>query len=136
MTPKILVVDDDDETRRVLRCVLAPVAEVLEAAGGAEALRLITAEKPQLVLLDVVMPVMGGLDVLESGLKLAPSLIVVMLSGQSDIAIAKDALDKGSRAYITKPIDPRLLREVIEDLLGLGEREGDAAQKKPWRVVG
>lgn len=136
MAHKILVVDDDAETRRILRCVLAPVAAVIEAADGAEALLKIRAERPQLVLLDVVMPEMGGLDVLESGMILAPRLIVVMLSGQSDIAIAKAALDKGARAYITKPIDPRKLRDVIEDLLGMNESADDSDRNKPWRVVG
>ena len=136
MMPKILVVDDDAETRRVLGCVLAPVAAIIEAADGADALLKIRSDKPQLVLLDVVMPEMGGLDVLRSALILVPTMAVVMLSGQSDIAVAKSALDRGARAYITKPIDPRQLREVVEDILGLNEDDGDPDRKKPWRVVG
>lgn len=137
MTPKILVVDDDAETRRILSYVLAPVAEVVEAADGNSALLLLSAEKPQLVFLDVVMPEMGGLDVLESAVSLSPGVIVVMLSGQSDIAIAKSALDRGARAYITKPIDPQELRDMAEDLLGLSSRDRDPGdRKKPWRVVG
>lgn len=136
MTHKILVVDDEADARRILRYVLAPVAEVLEAADGADALRQIEAERPQLVLLDVVMPEMGGLDVLESGLKLLPSLIIVMLTGQSDIAVAKAALERGARAYITKPIDPQRLRDTVEDLLGLNAQAGDGERKMPWRVIG
>lgn len=136
MMPKILVVDDDAETRRVLSCVLAPVAAIVEAEDGADALLKIRSDKPQLVLLDVVMPEMGGLDVLESALALIPTMAVVMLSGQSDIAVAKTALDRGARAYITKPIDPRQLRDVVEDLLGLNEPEGERDRRKPWRVIG
>lgn len=136
MTQKILVVDDDAETRRVLGCVLAPVAAVIEAGDGADALLKIRSEKPRLVLLDVVMPEMGGLDVLQSALALIPTLTVVMLSGQSDIGIAKSALDRGARAYITKPVDPQQLRDVVEDLLGLGSDADEAERKKPWRVVG
>lgn len=136
MMPKILVVDDDAETRRVLSCVLAPVAAIVEAEDGADALLKIRSDKPQLVLLDVVMPELGGLDVLESALALIPTMAVVMLSGQSDIAIAKTALDRGARAYITKPIDPRQLRDVVEDLLGLNEPEGGSDRRKPWRVIG
>lgn len=136
MAHMILVVDDDAETRRVLRCVLAPIASVIEAADGAEALLKIRAERPQLTLLDVVMPEMGGLDVLESCQALAPRMIVVMLSGQSDIGIAKTALDRGARAYITKPIDPQRLRDVIEDLLWMNARADDPDRRKPWRVVG
>ncbi|MBI2384773.1 MAG: response regulator [Elusimicrobia bacterium] len=136
MTQKILIVDDDADTRRILRYVLSPVAAVLEADGGAEALRLIGAERPALVLLDLVMPGVGGLEVLEGGLKLVPSMVVVMLTGQSDIAVAKSALDKGARAFITKPIDPQRLREVVEDILGTGAPSGGSDRTKPWRVVG
>jgi DNA-binding NtrC family response regulator len=136
MASKILVVDDDDDSRRILRYVLSPVAAVFEAGGGAEALRKIKAEKPRLVLLDLVMPGIGGLEVLESGLKLFPSMVVVMLTGRSDIGAAKAALDKGARAYITKPIDPRLLREVVEDILGAGATVEGSDRSKPWRVVG
>lgn len=135
MTQKILVVDDDADTRRILRYVLAPVAPVVEAAGGAEALLLIKAERPQVVLLDLVMPEIGGLEVLEKGLILSPSLSVIMLTGQSDISVAKEALERGARAYITKPIDPRRLRETVEDLIGTGS-SGDDERRKPWRVVG
>lgn len=136
MTPKILIVDDDAETRRVLCCVLAPVACVIEAAGGADALRKIREEKPALVLLDVVMPEPGGLEVLRAALELTPAMSVVMLSGQSDIGVAKTALDRGARAYITKPIDPQELRDVIEDLLGLASDDDEPDRRKPWRVVG
>lgn len=135
MAQKILVVDDDADTRRILRYVLAPVAAVVEAAGGAEALELIRSERPQLVLLDLVMPEVGGLEVLEKGLALDPSLRVLMLTGHTDIAIAKDALDRGARAYITKPIDPQRLREAVEDLLGTSSPDDDD-RRKPWRVVG
>lgn len=136
MTQKILIVDDDAETRRVLGYVLAPVGAVIEAGDGADALLKIRSEKPRLVLLDVVMPEMGGLDVLQSALALIPTLMVVMLSGQADIGIAKSALDRGARAYITKPVDPQQLRDVVEDLLGLGSAADEADRKKPWRVVG
>lgn len=136
MAQKILIVDDDADTRRILRYVLAPVAAVLEADGGAEALRLIGAERPSLVLLDLVMPGVGGLEVLEAGMRQVPTMVVVMLTGQSDISVAKSALDKGARAFITKPIDPQRLREVVEDILGTGAPGGADDRTKPWRVVG
>lgn len=136
MAHKILVVDDDSDTRRILRYVLSPVAAVLEASNGADALAQIKAEKPRLVMLDLVMPGIGGLEVLEAGLKLFPNMTVVMLTGQSDVGVAKAALDKGARAYITKPIDPQRLREVVEDILGADSTDADDDRRKPWRVVG
>lgn len=135
MPQKILIVDDDADTRRILRYVLSPVAPVLEAEGGAQALEKIRAERPQLVLLDLVMPGIGGLEVLQQGLVFDPSLCILMLTGQSDISVAREALDRGARAYITKPIDPQRLREAVEDILGTGSRGGDD-RSKPWRVVG
>lgn len=136
MAHKILIVDDDPDSRRTLRCVLAPLAYILESAGGEEALSLLAAERPELMLLDLTMPGMGGLEVLESGLRLAPRLKVVMLTGQTDIVVAKAALEKGARAYITKPIDPRRLRDEISDMLGLNARPAEDDRNKPWRVVG
>ena len=135
MAPKILVVDDDGDTRRILCYVLAPVGAVVEAAGGAEALAKIQAERPSVVLLDLVMPEVGGLEVLEKALRLVPSLCVIMLTGQSDISVAREALERGARAYITKPIDPQRLRETVEDLIGAGSPDDDD-RRKPWRVVG
>lgn len=136
MPPKILVVDDDADTRRILRYLLEPLGAVIEAEGGAAALLKIESERPQLVLLDLVMPEVGGLEVLDSGMKRDPNLKVVMLTGQSDIAVARRALEKGARAFITKPIDPERLLEVIADLLSPGGGNGDPASRKPWRVVG
>lgn len=136
MAHKILIVDDDSDTRRILRYVLSPVAAVLEASSGADALAQIKAEKPRLVMLDLVMPGIGGLEVLEAGLKLFPNMTVVMLTGQSDVGVAKAALDKGARAYITKPIDPQRLREVVEDMLGTDSTDAGDDRRKPWRVVG
>lgn len=136
MAPKILVVDDDADTRRILRYLLEPIASVIEAEGGAAALIMIESERPQLVLLDLVMPEVGGLEVLDAGMIRDPSLKIVMLTGQSDIGVARNALERGARAFITKPIDPERLREVIEDLLSSGGGGGDPGERKPWRVVG
>ncbi|MCR4294773.1 MAG: response regulator [Elusimicrobia bacterium] len=136
MAPKILVVDDDADTRRILRYILEPLTAVIEAEGGADALRKIKSERPQLVLLDLVMPEVGGLEVLDSGMRDDPALKIVMLTGQADIGVARNALERGARAFITKPIDPERLREVVEDLLSSEGGGGDAEGRKPWRVVG
>ncbi len=61
-TPKILVVDDDEETRRLLRGVLSPACEVLEASNGLDALCLLQREKPRLLLLDLLAAGDGRLE--------------------------------------------------------------------------
>ncbi len=136
MARTILIVDDEPDARQTLQCVLAPLADILTAADGPEALRKIAESNPDLMLLDMEMPGMGGLEVLESGLKIVPAMCVVMLTAQSDIAVAKSALEKGARAYITKPIDPQRLRDEIRDLLGLNSNPDDPDHRAPWRVVG
>ena len=117
MPGKILIVDDDPDIRLILRAALAPVGPLLEASNGKEALRLIRKEKPHLVLLDVVMPEMDGIEVLKAARLVDPHIVFVMLTGQSDVGQAKRALDAGARAYVTKPFDEIYLRNEVRRLL-------------------
>ena len=105
MPAKILIVDDGADFRTLLAIALAPLAEIVEAADGPEALRKIASDKPKLMLLDVSMPEMGGLAVLKKARALDPKLVVVMLTGESDLSVAKKAVELGARAFITKPFD-------------------------------
>ncbi|NNN07263.1 MAG: response regulator [Elusimicrobia bacterium] len=127
----VLVVDDEADIRQILLCVLAPVCEVLAAADGTEALRLIRSRRPGLLLLDVAIPGMSGLDLLAAARWLDPSLLVVMLTGEHDLAVAKRALDAGARAYITKPFEQRALRDEIARLL----EDIAPVPDRPWRVL-
>ena len=124
MTRKLLVVDDDPALCQMLRRILGSVGEVLTATNGVDALRLLEAEKPSLMLLDVVMPEMGGLEVLRAARRLDKGLV-------SDLAIAKRALEEGASAYFTKPFEREVLCAEVGRLMGLPE--GDASGR-PWRV--
>lgn len=132
MACSILVVDDDDDLRRVLRVVLEPVCRVLDCGDGAGALRLLEAEKPSLMLLDVSMPGQDGLEVLKEARLLHPELPVLMLTAEHDLAVARSALDHGARAFVTKPFDPEALRDDVCRLLGLIP---PSEPYRPWRVV-
>lgn len=132
MSPKLLIVEDDADMRRALRAALGRSCAIIEAESGAEALRLVEDERPQLMLLDIALPDLSGLDVLAEALKRLPALTVVMLTGDDDVETAALALDGGARAYVTKPFDPEYLRGEIERLLAPGQRAGDP----PWRVLG
>ncbi|MFI5345639.1 MAG: response regulator [Elusimicrobiota bacterium] len=136
MARKILVVDDDADLRRILRGLLAPFGTVLEAANGLDALGLLRAEAPALMLLDVSMPVMDGLAVLTDALAIDPKLPVVMLTGDMDMHIAKRALEAGARSYITKPFEPSSLCAEVRRLTGVGDAvpDEDEASGRPWRV--
>jgi DNA-binding NtrC family response regulator len=133
MSP-ILIVDDDAEIRKTLSILLAGAGLLVEESNGPDALRRIESEKPWLMLLDIVMPVMGGIAVLQAAMKISPGLIVLMLTGESDIDIAKGALDFGARAYITKPFDGPALRREIEDLKAKITGVGGPAPYRPWRL--
>lgn len=128
---KVLVVDDDADVRLVLAGILRPVAEVVEAKDGEEALSLLAREKPGLMLLDLTMPGVGGLEVLERARSVAPGLLVVMLTGERDLATARAALDAGARAFITKPFDPEIVLAEVRRLIEDRPSPGGA----PWRVA-
>jgi YesN/AraC family two-component response regulator len=135
MTRKVLIVDDEEDIRRVLRWVLGSIGAVLEAANGPDALKLIAEEKPGLVLLDVAMPEMGGLEVLAAARALDPRVVVVMLTGLEDLEIAKRALDGGAKSYITKPFEAEALRDEIKRALD-PDFEKTEKSGRPWKVAG
>lgn len=128
--PTVLIVDDDDEMRLQLRSVLSAVCEVVEASDGLDALCLLQRSKPRLVLLDLTMPEMGGLEVLAAAQRIAPDVRVVMLSGDADVNSAVTALNEGACAYVTKPFDPDYLRGEVARLIAPPAKPGDA----PWQM--
>ncbi|NNN06279.1 MAG: response regulator [Elusimicrobia bacterium] len=130
MAPLILVADDDPDIRRVLRGLLEPFAEIVEAADGAQALERLRSVKPRLLLLDVVMPELSGIAVLQAARELIPSLPVLMLTGESDLAMAQLALESGALAYITKPFEPERLLDEVRRLLD----PSAPPSSRPWRV--
>lgn len=129
-----MVVDDEEDLRRILVRMLASQGDVVEAEDSAQAIRLLRESKPKpdLLLLDVTLPDGSGLDVLKEARLIAPGMPVLMLTGQLDISTARDALEQGARAYMTKPFEPRALQQEVARLLG-GEPAG-ARDDRPWRV--
>ena len=130
MTAKILIVDDNSDSRSSLKAVLRPPFLVLEAPDGETALAVIAAEKPRLVLLDVSMPGMGGLEALKRALALDPSLLILMLTSHHDVDLAARALTLGAAQFITKPFDAGAIRAEVASLLN---RPRKRAEDPPWR---
>jgi two-component system KDP operon response regulator KdpE len=109
---RVLVVDDEPQILRALRINLrARHYEVLTAATGAEALEVAAHHPPDLVILDLGLPDMDGVEVI-AGLRGWTSAPILVLSGRSDSADKVDALDAGADDYLTKPfgIDELLAR--------------------------
>lgn len=123
MAYQILVVDDDPEFREELRDCLDGYA-VIEAGNGEQALSIL--KKPNavdLVILDAVMPVLSGTDVLRQIRKIKPSLPIIMLTGQSSKDIAVEALKGRADDYIEKPINAAKFLDIVQFTLGSGARK-------------
>lgn len=100
---RILVVDDERAIRRFLRTSLAALGcTVFEAAGGKEALREVTAHRPDVVILDLGLPDMDGAEVLRR-LRTWSAIPVIILSVQEEERTKVAALDAGADDYLTKP---------------------------------
>jgi len=111
---KVLIVDDSNEIRRMLRELLGRHGmEVREAADGDSALRLIRAESPDIVLLDVRMPGMDGIETLRQAAKIDGHAVFIMMTGFSDVREAVEAMMAGASNYLLKPLDTRELLRLI-----------------------
>src|SRR5438105_3249243 len=97
--PALLVVDDDPDMRRVVCALLDSACLVLEASGGREALRIIRKRRPPLMVLDIVMPDMNGVETLKEARAIAPAMTVIMLTGKQELEIARKTLNLGAAAY-------------------------------------
>ena len=126
-TARILIVDDELRNLRLLESLLKPEGhEVVHARSGAEALELIKAVRPDLILLDVMMPEMDGYQV-AGRLKLDPAtqtIPIIMVTALNDRASRLAALNMGAEEFLTKPIDRAELWVRVRNLLRL-KRYGD-----------
>jgi CheY-like chemotaxis protein len=112
---QILVVDDDAEVRTVFSDYLTLHGHQVQAvADAASALRVLAAAAPDVVLLDIDMPGLTGVESLPAIRALAPTTIVIMVSGTDDSEVATRALAKGAFDYVTKPVDFQYLRTALQ----------------------
>lgn len=117
---QILIIDDDASVRQTLTRVLERANfQVDNARDGKEALKKITDGSFHLVYLDIRMPGMDGLDVLQEVRKIKPDLSVILLTAHASLKSALDAIRLGARDYLVKPIDPEVFvaqtRIILEE---------------------
>ena len=122
----ILVCDDDPSLRELVRAVLGPRYRFIEAADGTEALQLARELGPDLIVLDVMLPGLSGIEVLEliRSDDVLRNLKVVVITAWSHAEI--DAQVAGADRFVSKPFDPDELSGAVEELLGLGSAEPKA----------
>lgn len=120
---KILIIDDDSQIRRVLRLLLAREQyESADVSSGEEALRTLHEFQPDLVLLDLNMPGMGGLETCRA-LRAMSDAPIILLTVRDDETDKIRALDAGGDDYVTKPFaKDELLARIIERTRGMDVR--------------
>ena len=117
---KILIVEDEASIRRVLVKILSEEDkshEIYEAEDGLIALNKIKKENFDLVLCEIKMPKMDGIEVLEFTKKIKPEIPIVMISGHGDLDTAVDSMRKGAYDYISKPPDLNRLLNTVRNAI-------------------
>ena len=114
----ILVVDDEPRARRSLKALLVtwdPLNEVREARNGEEAIQIVEREAPSLVLMDVRMPKMDGLEATRILKSRFPRLKIILLSMYPNSR--EEALDAGAGAFVSKSDPPDVLRRTLQEII-------------------
>jgi len=122
----VLVVDDNEQNRELLEAYLEDMPEVriVSASNGLEALRVVESDRPELILLDIMMPKMSGFEVCKR-LKADPKtrdITVVMVTALNETSDVERAAECGTDDYLAKPIDRKALVEQVRSLLAARTR--------------
>jgi two-component system cell cycle response regulator DivK len=120
VSKRILVVEDQADNRRILRDMLGNAGyELIEAESGEEALIAVEAQRPDLILMDIQLPVMDGYEATRR-IKANPTLKAVPIIAVTSYALSGDegkARAAGCNAYVTKPFSPRALLAKVREFL-------------------
>jgi two-component system response regulator HydG len=111
--PTVLVVDDRSNMLRLMQKVLRRDARVLTVERGMEAIRVLEAERAAVVLCDLKMPDVDGLEVLRATKQLRPETEFILMTAHGSVSTAVDAMRLGAYDYLTKPFEPEAARAVV-----------------------
>ncbi|MFQ5443803.1 MAG: sigma-54-dependent transcriptional regulator, partial [Nitrospinales bacterium] len=118
MQEKVLIVDDEQKIRKILNLVLRREEfEVKEAASGEEAMQAAQAFTPEIIIMDLNLPDMNGIEAMEKIHNFLPKVITLILTAYGTISSAVHAIKKGAYDYLTKPIDNEELLMIISRAL-------------------
>jgi two-component system, NtrC family, response regulator AtoC len=113
---RILIVDDEPLITEVLSEHFKSDFDVEIALSGADALTAILRRRPDLVLLDINMPRMNGVEVLKDVKQIDESIVVIMVTANEQVALAAESLKSGAFGYVPKPFDFRYLDHMVATL--------------------
>lgn len=116
---KLLIVDDSGIIRKRIQRYLGEMGlEVVGlAANGKEALEMFRRTRPEVVTMDITMPVMDGITCIQEMIRLNPEVRILVISALADKSTAIEAIKKGAKGYLCKPFTREELREMMEALL-------------------
>ena len=118
MPKTILIVDDQKGVRRLLEELFKMEGwNVYTASDGIEAVSQVKASSPDIVLMDMKMPNMNGLESSSQILALCPDMRIIMMTAYGEMDVVKKALEVGVRRCITKPFDILSLRDLVNELV-------------------
>lgn len=131
MKERILIVDDEEDlTLGYSKCLEKVGYEVRTANSGEDAVELLKKELFDLVLLDIRLPQMSGMEVLQKALEIDPNLIVIMITAHGSVQSAVDAMRKGAYDYLMKGFDHDELRQAVRKALDLYKLKREVSQLK------
>ncbi|HEX8434113.1 ATP-binding protein [Archangium sp.] len=136
--PRVLLVEDEPEIRAFLRSVLRPYYRLLEATNGEEGLAMAKKERPDLIVSDVMMPIMSGMQMLEA-LRTSPETLdvpVILLTARQEVDAKVEGLTMGANDYLGKPFSPREMLARIEAQLRLRDAAVRAAENERLAATG
>jgi DNA-binding NtrC family response regulator len=114
MASKLLVVDDESKMRRVLQLFFEDSGySVAQAENGEEALQTLDSVRPDLVICDMRMPRMNGMELLQRVKQKSPDLPVIIMTAYGEVKTAVEAMKLGAENYVTKPLDMEELRILV-----------------------
>ena len=114
----ILIVDDQTGIRLLLNEVFKKEGFLtLMAANGREALKKAKETQPDVVLLDMKMPGMDGIEILKNLKKLRQEIQVIMMTAYGELDLIEESIDNGAASYFTKPFDVFEIRDAVKQLL-------------------
>ncbi|CAB5080803.1 Two-component system sensor histidine kinase [Olavius algarvensis associated proteobacterium Delta 3] len=129
---KLLLVDDEEGIRKVLNISLQDIGyRVFLAKDGSEALELFRKEEPAIVLTDIKMPGMDGVELLRRVKRERPDTEVIMLTGHGDMDLVVKSLKYEATYFITKPVD----NVIMEAALERAEKQIDSRRKRETRIA-
>jgi two-component system KDP operon response regulator KdpE len=134
---RILIVDDEPDIVEMLRTYFSDRGyDVLTAHQGADAVMIADFQRPDAMLLDILMPDMDGVKVLRAIRAMDSNIPVVMVSGNTDEKIARDTLIMGAFDYVAKPFDFDMLERVLEAAIVAGTDADCAGTRSAWSAFG